>query len=71
MTTEEFNMIYQKLGLSDRTLAHHLGMATNTVYKMRKGQRPVMKQTELLLDVLLRAKDETHQTSQHKEASRS
>lgn len=52
MTPAEFKAIREKLGLTQRELAEGLGLKTNSVARMERGERPIRQVTRLAIEHL-------------------
>ncbi len=53
MTGQELRRLRRRLGLSQSKLAEAIGMQKNSVARMERGERPIMKTTELAVRYLL------------------
>jgi transcriptional regulator with XRE-family HTH domain len=52
MTSVEFSLIRKTLGLTQQQLAQNLGVEPNTVARWERGERPILKTTELAMNYL-------------------
>jgi transcriptional regulator with XRE-family HTH domain len=52
MTSVEFSLIRKTLGLTQQQLAEKLGVDPNTVARWERGERPILKTTELAMNYL-------------------
>ena len=53
MTGKELRRLRKRLGMIQAELAQAIGMQNNSVARMERGERPIMKTTEMAVRYLL------------------